>query len=94
MDIARVNAQTIHALNNQQNPRKTDSAEFVWKLAASLVIPHMKKRGQGLKANLKSKIMTFLSQNEETDQDKEEEEMDEDNEVEEMDMSNDPPPAG
>lgn len=62
IDVARVNAQTILALNLGKDPRKTDSFQFGWDLALSLLLPHLQRRrgSPGLQRELTTKMDTIL----------------------------------
>ena len=67
LDVARVNGQTILALNHGQSPRKTDSFQFAWDLAMALVEPHMQRRrgSSGLQKHLTmnmDSVLEFIQQ--------------------------------
>ena len=44
LDTARVNCQTIHALNNGCNPRSGESFERAFELAEELIVPYVRTR--------------------------------------------------
>ena len=44
LNRTRINAQSLHALNNQKDPRKTDSFYFGENLGKALVMPLIKER--------------------------------------------------
>ena len=61
LDTARVNSQTLWALNNNQNPKSTNSFEFAYKLETELAFTHIKNRNSNsLPAQTKKKISTNL----------------------------------
>ena len=39
IDVSRVNAQCVHDLNHDADPRKSDSWDFAEKLGLQLVLP-------------------------------------------------------
>ena len=60
LDTTRVNAQTIHALKQNKDPKATDSFDFGWSLAEALIGPHVQRRSKvGLKATILMK-MSFI----------------------------------
>ena len=44
LDVSRTNGQTVLAKNRGEDPRKTDSADYLWNLAMGLVLPHVIRR--------------------------------------------------
>lgn len=44
LDVSRTNAQTVLAKNKGMCPRKSDSADFMYKLAVQLVMPQVLQR--------------------------------------------------
>ena len=50
-DTARINAQTLLALNTNADPRKIDSYVFGWYIVNELVKPHLRIRKQSKKLN-------------------------------------------
>ena len=66
-DTARINAQTVLALNKKTDPRKIDSYAFGWFIVDELVKPHLRIRKQGKNLNKKilSKIEDILEEKEE-----------------------------
>ena len=44
LDICRTNSQTVLAKNRGEDPRRSDSAEFLWQLSLGLVLPHVIRR--------------------------------------------------
>lgn len=64
LDTARVNAQTMCSLNNNEVPRKTSSFEFGFELANSLINPFIRQRDRThLTASVKRKISDVLEEN-------------------------------
>ena len=73
LDTARINAQTIFSLNNDINPRKSNSLEFGWQLAMSLVKPHIMRRKKETLSKLTiNKINCILLKEEEDIEDQNE----------------------
>ena len=63
LDICRINASTIMAMNERTDPRKTDSFEFGWSLAEALTRPFITQRPtKGLAITIKKKIHTMLGE--------------------------------
>jgi hypothetical protein len=61
LDTARVNSQTLWALNNKKDPTKVNSFDFAYELSMSLLLPEIQKREiTPLSISLKSKITSFL----------------------------------
>ena len=59
LDTARINAQTIWSLNNNIDPRKSDSYEFGMRVARSLIIPSILARPLiGLSSTIRSLCYT------------------------------------
>ena len=44
LDAARVNAQTVFALNMKRDPKRVNSFEFGWDLVMDLVLPQLRRR--------------------------------------------------
>jgi len=65
LDVCRVNASTVLALNKKIDPRKQDSYNFGTDLALSLIRPHIQRRPlAGLQKNIKNKMFLLLGQSE------------------------------
>lgn len=63
LDICRINAATIMAMNEGTDPRKTDSFEFGWSLAEALTLPYITQRPRrGLATPITKKIRTMLGE--------------------------------
>jgi hypothetical protein len=63
LDTARINSQTVHALQNAMEPRKINSFEYGWDLAMSLIKPHIRNRSKiGLHSSTKAKINIILGE--------------------------------
>ena len=63
LDTARVNAQTICALNRGWEPRKSKSFEFGIYLAKSLVLPLIERRPmKSIKVSIQAKMALMLKQ--------------------------------
>ena len=62
LDTTRVNSQTIYFLNQNKDPRKSDSFNYGWELGMSLLLPHVIRRqgGTGLNRGLQLKINLIL----------------------------------
>ena len=61
LDTCRVNASTIYAMNNGQNPRNVDSFDFGWDLVEALTMPFIRQRQiHGLSVPVQRKISTAL----------------------------------
>lgn len=59
----RVNALNIYAINKNIHPRNTDSFEFGWELAMTLISPHIKttKNSAGLCRTTLTKMNLVLN---------------------------------
>lgn len=68
LDTARINSQTIFALNNELEPRKTSSFKFGWHIVNALVTPHLHIRKQNihLQKSILNKIVSILNEPETT----------------------------
>ena len=61
LDVSRVNASTLLALDKRIDPRKQDSYDFGMDLAFMLIRPHIQRRPlAGLQENIKAKISLLL----------------------------------
>ena len=62
LDTIRLNSQTILAKNRGENPRKSHSGDFLWKLALGLVLPHIiRRRNSPTFKNMKTDMKVNLS---------------------------------
>jgi hypothetical protein len=61
LDTARVNAQTVHAFNNGNNPRSYESFELCHELAESLMMPQILRRYDTKKNYLSSELVQEMS---------------------------------
>jgi len=69
LDTVRVNANTVHALADNQVPTKSNAFQFGMKLAESLVMPYIQGRSRiGLQRSILTKIKTLTGEGEEGDQ--------------------------
>ena len=59
LDTLRVNCQTVEALNNGVDPRKSDSYKSGIHMATDLVTPHIKRRSK--KSNLPKTVTHKMS---------------------------------
>ena len=67
LDVCRVNASTVLALNENANPRNQDSHIFGMDLALSLIRPHIQRRSlAGLHISVKNKMSVVLGYDVET----------------------------
>ena len=63
LETTRVNAQTMLALHEKKDPRKTNSFEIGFDLVMSLVRPELERRPRfGLQKNIISKINLYVNQ--------------------------------
>ena len=61
LDICRVNASTIYAMNNDLQPRNIKSVDFGFKLAMSLMRPHIEQRSLiGINSSVVRKVEIVL----------------------------------
>uniref|UniRef100_A0A6A7G5I7 PiggyBac transposable element-derived protein 3-like n=2 Tax=Hirondellea gigas TaxID=1518452 RepID=A0A6A7G5I7_9CRUS len=61
LDTARVNSQTLWALNNGKTPSQTNSFDYGYDLALSLLLPLVERRNtKHMSASLKLKIQSLL----------------------------------
>ena len=67
LDTIRVNAGTIYALNNAEDPRKVHSLDFIFRLGESLIMPEISRRPrEGLTSVVLAKMRLFTGKAEET----------------------------
>ena len=61
LDTCRVNASTIYAMNNNLQPRNIKSVDFGFKLAMSLIRPHIERPSLiGINSSVVRKIEIVL----------------------------------
>ena len=64
MDTCRVNVSTIFAMNNDLQPQNIKSVDFGFKLAMSLICPHIEQPSLiGIKSFVVRKIEIVLGKN-------------------------------
>ena len=62
LDVCRVNAATVLALNRRSDPRKMNSYDFGMDLALALIRPHVQRRSlTGLQTSIRYKIDLVLN---------------------------------
>lgn len=67
LDTARINSQTMHAINTKCDPRSADSFSFGWDLLLELTTPHIRSRNLlGLKNEVLKKINIYIENDEMT----------------------------
>ena len=66
LDTARINSQTMFAINHDLSPRQQNSFLFGWELAKQLITPHLRERKliSGLQTSTLNKINMFLNESE------------------------------
>lgn len=67
LDTARVNSQTMYAINTKCDPRSVDSFNFGWDLVLELTTPHIRSRNlSGLQKEVVKKINLYTENDEGT----------------------------